>query len=504
MPGNFLSSAQTDGDIRRWTFVIAAFALAMQIVLIWSVNFPPLHDAPNHMARHWLEAQYLFGGETSPFYGVDYKILPNLGGDLVVPPLMALFSPVVAYKIFLSLAVSLYWLGPALFIWQYGNYSPASLAASLLLLPLNMSSGFLWGFLNYYTGVGLAFLVLVHFTATSRKEPPGFLDLALHTALVSLLFFWHLSAVVIYGVVMASQNAIRLWQGWSAGTFKASFTRAVLLSLPMLPSIVFYGAYATIRSPAANYWGTWWHKLTMPLYVFRTYSFTADAIVAVLWILAGLAFFGLVWRGQQKPWLWLAIFLFALLAVVIPLGWGSVFNADVRVLPPLLVCVLAVAARSRLRHFLLGAAILTVATAIRYGSVYAAWTALDTRLTEISAGFEKIPAGSRVMAVSGTLAGLTLAKELPENTFASWAVPLRGAFVTGLFAYRDQQPLVVKQSDKIYARLEGNEIVVDDAPTRADYDFVWLFNPHRKPVRISSGFKKIFETQDVTIWRVMR
>jgi hypothetical protein len=75
----------------------------------------------------------------------------------------------------------------------------------------------------------------------------------------------------------------------------------------------------------------------MPLYVFRTYSFTADTIVAALWVLAGLAFFRLRWRGPQKPSLWLAIFLFGSLAVAIPLGWGSTFNADARVLPPLLV-----------------------------------------------------------------------------------------------------------------------------------------------------------------------
>jgi hypothetical protein len=45
---------------------------------------------------------------------------------------------------------------------------------------------------------------------------------------------------------------------------------------------------------------------------------------------------------------------------------------------------------------------------IRYESVYAAWATFDKRLTEISAGFEKIPAGSRIMAVSGKLADVTL------------------------------------------------------------------------------------------------
>ena len=37
------------------------------------------------MARHYLEARWLSGQELPPFYDIDYRILPNLGGDLTVP-----------------------------------------------------------------------------------------------------------------------------------------------------------------------------------------------------------------------------------------------------------------------------------------------------------------------------------------------------------------------------------------------------------------------------------
>ncbi len=502
IPSGFGQSKFSENDVRRWAFAIAFFAIGVQIVLVWSVNFPPLHDAPNHMARHFLESEYLFKGNTSPFYTIDYKILPNLGGDLVIPPLLAVFSPVVAFKVFLSLAVTLYWVGPALFIWQYGNYSAGSMAASLLLLPLNMSSAFFWGFLNYYTGVGLAFLVLVHFIATARRTRPAVLALLLHAALVTLLFFWHLAAVLIYGVVMAAYNAEILWDSWRSRTFKSGLMRAFVLSLPIVPSLFLYGIYAATKSTDANYWGTWLHKFTLPFVLFRTYSATADVVVGLLWLLACVAFFGLLWRGQQKLWLWIAIAAFAFLTLAVPVGWGSTFNADARLLPPLMVCILAAAGRCELYRFGQGACILLVALLIRYGSVYWAWSNLDVRLTQLDTAFQKIPAGSRVMTISGQAADVELEKERPENVFAAWLVPLRGAFVPGLYAYRDQQPLVLKRDDKIYARLNGNEIIVDEQLTRANYDFVWIFNPGHKSVSIPNNFKKIFEGDDVMVWRV--
>ena len=250
---SMICNSPSDKSIRRWCLVLAGLAFALQLAVILSVAFPPQHDTPNHMARHFLEARHLIGGDMPPFYEIQYKLLPNLGADLVVPILMGFFEPVSAAKIFLCLSVVLYWIGPALFIWQYGGYGPSSFVPSLLLLPLNFSSAFFWGFLNYYSSVGLAFLVLFHFGAISARKQPRALDLVFHTLLVTLLFLWHLAGFVIYGVVMGCQLTAKTWQGYRSKTpLWQNVVPQVFLALPALPPLVLYALYNASKSDAPS------------------------------------------------------------------------------------------------------------------------------------------------------------------------------------------------------------------------------------------------------------
>lgn len=335
---------------------ITLLSFCLQFWVVWSVNFPPLHDAANHMARHVIEKEYLFGSGTSEYYKIGYKILPNLGGDVVIPLLLVLFSPIVALKIFASAALIFYWLGPALFIWHHGRYNGASIAASVLLLPLNMAESFFWGFLNYFSGFGLAFLVLVHFEVLVREKRPIAVHVFIHALFVTTLFFWHLAALAIYAVVMACRVAVLLLYGLldERQPVWRMLARGVVLSIPMLPSLALYAIWSSTKTASENYWGTWEEKLSLPLHVFRTYSIAADGVVCVLWALAVLAFFGLRWRGNLKSWLWLPAIAFAILTLAVPIQWGSTYHGDARFPPVMLVCLLAIASGLDVRRFRLG------------------------------------------------------------------------------------------------------------------------------------------------------
>jgi hypothetical protein len=495
-----VSACPPGGSIRRGSIILVGLAFALQLAVIWSVTFPPQHDTPGHMARHFLEAQHLFGGEVPPVYEVQYRLLPNLGGDLVMPPLMALVEPVLAAKIFLSLAVVLYWLGPALFIWQYGGYRLSGIVPSLLLLPFTFSSAFFWGFLNFYTSVGLAFVVLFHFGVVAARPQPRIFDLVLHALLVTLLFFWHLAGFAIYGIVMAAQVATRAWQRYrkKAPIWQCIWPNA-LLGLPALPAIGLFALYSSGKTVQTDYWAPLWQKLLLPLYLFRTYDVMADLTVAALWLGACLALFlGRQSLRKQEPWLWTSMAGLVALTLAVPTEWGSVFNADARFMPALLVCIVCLGTRLRQRRLVLAAALLVAGLFVRYGSVHVEWTRLDQRLQRIATAFALFPPGSRVMPFTG---GYTLTKNYPETLFISWAIPLRAAYVPTVFAYEDQQPLRLKLQLPIHAKIEGEQIVVDSEAARADYDFIWIFNPRRLPVRISADFTKVFSEEDVTVWR---
>src|SRR5208282_342777 len=110
--------------IRRYALLLVLLAWCLEAYALWSRPYVPLVDLPNHMARHYLEHLKLSGQPLPDGYEVAYDVLPNLGGDLVVPALMSVFDVPTAAKVFLTLSVFLYWLGPALFILSCGRFQP--------------------------------------------------------------------------------------------------------------------------------------------------------------------------------------------------------------------------------------------------------------------------------------------------------------------------------------------------------------------------------------------
>ena len=92
---------------------VIALTWAAIVALVMAHDRPPIVDWPNHMARHHLEALWLSGASLPDFYQIAYALMPNLGSDLIVPPLLLVFDTITSSKIFLLFAIFLYWAGPA-------------------------------------------------------------------------------------------------------------------------------------------------------------------------------------------------------------------------------------------------------------------------------------------------------------------------------------------------------------------------------------------------------
>src|SRR5438094_3663398 len=101
--------------IRRGFWILAVVAFGLATFLIWQPQYLPLVDWPNHMARHRLEARWLSGEELPPFYKIEYRIVPNLGTDLFVPPLLLVFDDDTVSRLVVILSIVLFWLVPTLY-----------------------------------------------------------------------------------------------------------------------------------------------------------------------------------------------------------------------------------------------------------------------------------------------------------------------------------------------------------------------------------------------------
>jgi hypothetical protein len=487
----------------KYGLLLLMVAWSMQAFAIWSCPYLPLIDLPNHMARHYLEAVKLSGGDTGPFYEIEPRLVPNLGAETILPLLILAFGPQVACKVFVTFAVFLYWLGPAWFIAQQGGYRAGALTAALLLLPLSFSGQFYWGFLNFYSGFGLAFLVLVHFAWLNRHERLPIGPTVLHAALVALLFFWHLAPWMIYMVVAYCYflaGAIRNWRQERT----AVIWRGLGVAAALFPSLALFACYSLNNrgiNPQAGFdWGGWVRKVIAPFSLFRAYDWKADVVVCLLWLAVVLVCFTRLFRRHSPPiHLLLALAALVGMYLILPYGLGGTMDADGRILPAILVCALAWLGQLAVRRFRTGVLLLTLCVIVRFGSVFASWDRLSTEIGKHAEGFALIEEHSRVMPV--ILAPFS--KDYPGRHSLAWIVLSKNVLVSNLFSDPDQHLLAITRPTPPFIHGKADRTVVDEEAA-AYYDFLWVYNPSARTLVLPDSFTCVFSGKDVTVWRAQR
>jgi hypothetical protein len=497
-----------NSDLYLWAVPVAALTALLVGFCLWWPNYLPLLDLPNHMARHWLESRALIG-EVPPGYRIRYDVLPNLGADLAVPPLLLVLDVKTAARVYLTISAVLFWLGPLAYLCAVLPDRRAAVAAGLFLLPCVFNVHLFMGFLNYYSGLGIAFLIVTHFLLILRADRPSVWQLGLHTLLVTLLFFWHLALWGVYGVIMFCHLAVDTRQRRQRDQTSLPLERALRLLLPTLPSVILLGYYLVVVRPGSAFimLGTVQRKVELPFEFFRSYSNAVDLLVFLMWFGALLACFRVEeWRSAARGGALWSVVLLGVLFVIIPFRLGTTAHTDSRLLPGMLVCALAVIGSLPLRRFRLACVLLLLAVTVRGGVVAYHWMRLSEPLTEQAKGFEMMEPGSRVLPF---IKRDDILYTSPAAHFVSWSVPLRGCFVPILFHLPDQQPLWIDMpNEHCHPGEQEANPAVEDTITDADigdcYDYVWVLNTTRQAVHVPHRCKQVFAGGDVTLYRVER
>src|SRR5206468_3412952 len=123
---------------------------------------------PNHLAR----ATVLAFGATDPIlsrmYAPRWAIIPNLGIDLVLPPLLRVLPMHVAGRIVIGFAVLLPVLGTIAYSRAvFGVRSLWPLASALVAYNATL----LLGFLNFVASLGLALLLAAAWIVWRNRYP---------------------------------------------------------------------------------------------------------------------------------------------------------------------------------------------------------------------------------------------------------------------------------------------------------------------------------------------
>ena len=487
--------------------VVIVVALVGHFGVVWLPEYPPLYDFPNHMARHYLENLSL-GGESLPIvYGVDYGLMPNLGGDLIIPVLIHFFPVVTAGKIFLSFSLLLFGFGAVLYVSQQHDYKSGGVVAALLIVPWLLNYILFMGFINCYAGLGATLLVFWNYRRLYEKRILTRTSIYFHTVLVTTLFFWHLTAIGLYFILVLGHLVFRaIRDRMSSGRYLIRGTPLIISGIPALLLIVWYSFTGTnecalsgiiehspIREKMA-------HSVTG---LFGGYFRWIDVFVFTCWLIAIWASFSLKTR-KIISWNWLYAECAVLLIVylLLPARIGATFAVYRRMLPILFVCVVAVIGALPLRMPRLGLWIVAMCLVVRLISIGYAWNKLSDDIAAHLDELKKLPEGSTLL-INNQYCDVYY-----KNTghAAAWAVPERNLIVSSLFAIPGAQPLtnVLYRNDtdsSVIVKRDGH-LEADEKKVGIQFQYLWLCNQSGYEFEAPHHWKLLHQYKAIALWQI--
>jgi hypothetical protein len=510
-PGGTATRAKldlTDLTAGRFALLFAAcFLVAALPILI--VATPPLLDYPNHLARMHIEADYQGSPLLQRFYALDWRPIPNMAMDLVVPPLARIMPLVWAGKAFL-LAIFLLMAGGAAMLHRvlFGRWSAWSLLAFLLLYNRIL----LWGFANFLFGVGL--LPVATACWIGLRERASGLRLPIAALFALALYLAHLFAFATYAFVILGYEMSRLHRHGRL-TSLGGFGALCLSGLQFLPVLILLAVTAAPGSGGEIGWSRLVRKLDLLFNIVDNYHRWFDVasfvLLVALFVAAAFTRALTISRAMAAP-----LLLLCLLQLAMPnrlFGGTGVDHRMPLILALLLVGASSIALADRRRQIIV-ASLLALLFILRIGIVTASWMSFDRDYAPLVAALAALPPGSKLAVASPPASIHVSAEEGPMTHVAALAVIEADAFVPILFVFPGQQPLSFRAPYAALARSASPEdfwhFVVDGqgdasgriATTLARYDYVLVTDGVAVRSGGDSGLEVAARLPDATLLRI--
>lgn len=428
---------------RRAIITLYALLTAAALLPLFLADVVPLANMPNHMARVRILAEIGHDPLLAMNYQLNWGLQPNLALDLLLTPLAAWVPPLELGRWFTVLAM-LVLVGGTLALHRALHGRIGLWPAALFLFVYNHV--LIWGFLNFLLGLGLALWLFAAWIATdTRAGAPRTLLFAIACI---VLFFVHLMALGLYGLLVAAWELGRIGRG-AAGPSKR-FRHLLVCGLQFVPAAVLLLIALPPRvadpewewgEPIVRLRGMWAPVLT---------NFTpVDLLFAGFVVAAGLLILIRRWvrpaEGMRLPMA--ALTAVALLVPFWTYGrFGGVWGLDVRVWVALAFVAVA---GLRFRGPRKGLHVLTAVTiglfGVRVQQIAGDWRVYDRQIAEYRTAARVITPGARLLQVQEKVlpvAGEPGAFRDIYYHFASYSVIDRSVFLPTLFTDPTKQPIV--------------------------------------------------------------
>jgi hypothetical protein len=473
----------------KWTVPLLCAVLLAPLAL---VDVPPLLDYPNHLARAVILAFEATDPVLSRMYAARWAIIPNLGTDLVLPPLLHVLPVHLAGRIVLGVAILLPVIGTIAFSRAtFGTRSAWPLASGLVAY----NGTLLLGFMNFAAAIGIA-LLLAAAWITWRERYPG-RTVALAGIGAVALFFCHLMGLVFFCVLIAGHE---LAQSWSQRTRPS----AILVRIAALVSVLavplgLYSISLLAPLPAAIEFLSIADKARGLVFPFTSYILALDIAAACI---VGAFLLACVALGHCRITLnsGVALVLVTALYLVTPWAFKGTYFLDVRfaiMLGFLLFGAVLPTGLPRATRFVAGGAF-GLMFAVRMAVIAFAWHGHRHDVADLRAIIAEVEPGARVFlaAVSpeeaprywrdGPLSRrLTFGVRLDYHLPALLLIEHR-AYWPFLFDNPSQQPVVTRQpyrtlADRARSLADHGALAVAGKVDLCGFDYLLLLEAGGEP-----------------------
>lgn len=435
-PAVAASSARQARAGLRGDVLIFILLLATAIAPVLWFNIPvAMADYTNHLARMFVLSRD-GGTHAHPYYQVTWPLVPNLAMDILVPQIGRLIGVETANRLFL-LASQLLVVTGAIAIERAvkGRVQIAGFVAVMFLY----STPFAFGFENFEFGLGCALWGFAFAIVLERRPWPA--RLALHTAMVALLFAAHMFALGIYGFAAGLHE---LWRAWSQRT--AVRETIVRLSAIAIPSALL-GAILLVSRSTVGGSGTLWafeYKPTWLVHILSGYSMTLSGVCLLVLtsLTVALVRHGALKFEQSGSWLLAG---FSVLYLMMPFRLFDTAFTDMRVIVAAALIMPAFISVSfpNVTWARASVAVAVAVTVLSVGEVTSVWLSYREDFAAARRSFELLPKGAAVLVGQTGDSGDPPAdlRDYPINNLPTLAVHYADAFVPHLFTAPGKQPV---------------------------------------------------------------
>jgi hypothetical protein len=415
--------------------VWGAYTLLMLLaaVPLFSTVLPPLFDYPNHLARMHVLSE---GG--NQFYAVHWEPLPNLAQDLIVPPLARLMPLDIASKLFL---VAIFGLITGGAIWVNRVATGVWRLWPLLAFLLLYNRMFLWGFLNYLFGIGVALAGAALWLALERER--SWLRILASSVVALTCYLSHVAAFGFYALVIIGIELSPAWDELHARRWPALARRKAIAGAQFaIPAVLFFAFWHPAAAGSTSY-AAFWRKADLLFTVFDNYDRAFDIVCFTLF-LGLIGWLAATRRLRLAPRLAGAAGLVFAVYLLLPSQIYGGSGADHR-LPVAMFLLVIASSAAKFPNRRTAAAIGVVAAVLlvtRMAAIEYVWLRADRIYSVDLAGIDMLPRRAK-LAVAYPASAVNFAP-VPEVHLAVLSVARREAFVPTLFANKEQQPIALK------------------------------------------------------------